>query len=147
MIKLVITFFLFIVIVEYEKGQSPRCVVSGKYDSKGMPALVALSNSAQTIAIGYGTTVCFYSGLTGILDIVVEKMFNDHITAIEFDTEGKYLFVSGDRQVRIFENITGYKVGIENAQKKLKNQIMATATRERLELQIEEYEGIIKKHE
>ncbi|CAO1376362.1 unnamed protein product [Diamesa serratosioi] len=136
-----------IITVEYEKGESPQCVASGKYDSKGMPALVALSNSAQTIAIGYGTSVCFYSGLTGVLDIVVEKMFNDHITAIEFDTEGKYLFVSGDRQVRIFENITGYKVGIENAQKKLKNQNMATATRDRLELQIEEYEAIINKHE
>lgn len=65
---------------------------------------------------------------------------------MEFDALGTQLYVAGDRQVRIFTNITGYKVGVIIAKEKLKDKKNSTATQDRLEAQIEEYEAIIKQH-
>lgn len=67
--------------------------------------------------------------------------------SIAFDPLGLQLYVVGDRQVRVFHNITGYKVGIEVAKEKLKDKKTSVATRERLENQIEEYEDIIAQND
>lgn len=109
--------------------------------------MIALSNSAQVIAIAVGTNVHIFSGLTGELDATIDGIFNDNIVSIEFDSLGTQLFVAGDRQVRIFTNITGYKVGVVVAKEKLKDKKNSSATQDRLESQIEEYEAIIKLHE
>ena len=63
--------------------------------------------------------------------------------SIAFDSLGLQLYVAGDRQVRVFHNITGFKVGIEVAKEKLKDKKTTAATRERLESQIEEYESFV----
>jgi len=81
--------------------------------------------------------------LNGNLDTTIENVFIDHILSIAFDSLGLQLYVAGDRQVRVFHNITGYKVGIEVAKEKLKDKKTTAATRERLENQIEEYEGVL----
>lgn len=109
--------------------------------------MIALSNSAQVVAIAVGTDVQLFSGLTGELDATIDGIFNDNILVIGFDSLGLHLFVAGDRQVRIFDNITGYKVGLQTAKEKLKDKKNSTATQERLEAQVEEYEAILKKHE
>lgn len=75
--------------------------------------------------------------------MTIENIFNDHIVAIAFDPLGLQLFVAGDRQIRVFHNVTGYKVGILAAKEKLKDKKVSMATRERLELQIEENESFI----
>lgn len=81
--------------------------------------------------------------MNGNLDTTIENVFIDHILSIAFDSLGLQLYVAGDRQVRVFHNITGYKVGIEVAKEKLKDKKTTAATRERLENQIEEYEGVL----
>lgn len=121
--------------------------MTGRYDKTAAPPLIALSNSAQVIAIAVGADIQLFSGLTGELDAKIEGIFNDNILVIEFDSLGLHLFAAGDRQVRIFSNITGYKVGVEVAKEKLKDKKISTATQERLEAQIEEYELILKNHE
>lgn len=120
---------------------------SGSFDNKATSPLIALSNSAQVIAIAVGTDVQLYSGLTGELETKIEGIFNDNIVAIGFDSLGTQMFCAGDRQVRIFENITGYKVGIKVAQEKLKDSKISSAQKDRLESQIEEFEAIVKQHE
>lgn len=107
--------------------------------------MVALSLSAESIAIGVANSIYFYSGLTGELDLAIMHIFNDNIVAMEFDSLGKQLFVAGDRQIRVFHNITGYKVEVENAKTKLK-QTQTSATRDRLENLIDDYEKIIADH-
>lgn len=81
------------------------------------------------------------------MDTTIVGIFNDNILSIGFESLGTQLFVAGDRQVRIFDNITGCKVGLIIANKKIKDKKNSTAVQERLEAQIEEYEEILKKHE
>lgn len=75
--------------------------------------------------------------------MIIENIFNDHIMTIGFDPLGLKVFVAGDRQVRVFHNITGYKVGIASAKEKLKDKKISMATRERLEQQVAEHESFI----
>jgi hypothetical protein len=75
--------------------------------------------------------------------MTIENIFNDHIMAIGFDPLGLKIFVAGDRQVRVFHNVTGYKVGIVAAKEKMKDKKITMTTRERLELQIAEHESFI----
>lgn len=117
--------------------------MTGEYESKAVSPLIALSNSAHVIAIATGCDVQLFSGLTGGLDATMENIFNDHIMAIGFDSLGLQLYVAGDRQVRVFHNLTGYKVGIAAAKEKLKDAKISAVTRERLELQIEENETFL----
>lgn len=77
------------------------------------------------------------------MDATIENIFNDHIMAIGFDSLGLQLYVAGDRQVRVFHNLTGYKVGIAAAKEKLKGAKVTEAMRERLDLQIEESEAFL----
>ena len=122
--------------------------MSGKYDkTNSSPPLIALSNSANVIAIAVGSDVQLFSGLTGEIDATIKGIFNDNIVAMEFETLGTQLFVAGDRQVRVFNNITGYKVGLIIAKNKLKDKKISYGLQERLEAQIDEYEEILKKHE
>lgn len=131
-------------VVDYTRGQTPRCILTSHYDNKAVSPLVALSNSAHVIAIAVGNNIHLFSGLTGQLDETIENVFNDHVMSIAFDSLGLQLFVAGDRQVRVFHNMTGYKVGIAAAHEKLKDSRITSATQERLEKQIQEYQQFIK---
>ena len=51
--------------------------------------------------------------------------------------------VAGDRHIKIFRNIPGYRASIETARSKL-SQRQTSATKERLEKTIINYEKILK---
>lgn len=138
--------FHFIFPVDYTRGERAQCVLTGEFEKKAIPPLVALSNSAHVIAIAVASTVYLFSGTTGILDATISDIFNDNIVTMEFESLGAQLFVAGDRQVRVFHNVTGYKVAMNLAKEKLTNKKISTAIQQRLEMQIEEYQEIIKKH-
>jgi hypothetical protein len=121
--------------------------LTGTFDNKSTPPLIALSNSAKVIAIAVLSDVQLFSGVTGELDMKIEGIFNDNIVAMDFDSLGNQLFVAGDRQVRIFMNITGYKIGIDAAKGKLKDPKISTAQRDRLEDQVDEFEAIVKQYQ
>lgn len=132
--------------VEYVRGETPVLTLTGntQFANKDR-SLIAISNSAHVIAIACNTSVALYSGLTGELDTVISHIFNDGCTAMKFDPTGKLLFLAGDKQVRVFHNITGYKVDNEVAKSMLK-QNQTNATKERLNSQIANYEEFIKNH-
>lgn len=134
--------------VDYTRGEYPKCRLTGSYVKMNAdPPMIALSNSAHVIAIAVGSDVQIFSGLTGEVDVTITGIFNDNIQAIGFDFLGTQFFVAGDRQVRIFNNITGCKVGLVIAKNKLKDKKNSSAVQDRLEAQIEEYEEMLKKHE
>ncbi|CRK97573.1 CLUMA_CG010959, isoform A [Clunio marinus] len=139
------TFKLFHIDIDYLRGESPKCLLNGAYETKAVPPLIALSNSAHVIAIAVGCDVYLFSGITGELDYKIEGIFNNNIVAMKF--EATQLFVAGDRQIRAFHNITGYKVAISIAKEKIKERNITTATYERLERQIEDFKAILKEHE
>lgn len=82
-----------------------------------------------------------------MLDSTIEGIFNDNIVNIKFDSLGTQLFVAGDRQVRVYQNIVGYKVGLHLAKEKSMDKKNSSATQERLESQIEEFTAILEKYQ
>lgn len=59
-----------------------------------------------------------------------------------FDSTGHYLLTSGDKQIRVFHNVTGYRTSIDTAKEKLKENV-TSATRERLQKLIKEHQDFL----
>ncbi|XP_065078484.1 transducin beta-like protein 2 [Ochlerotatus camptorhynchus] len=133
--------------IEYQKGEMPRCLLTGTYEATSAAALVAMSPSGEVVAIGTGKSIYFYSATTGHLEASIEDMCSGQISTLQFDPIGKYLLVCADRYIRIFHNMPGYKVALESLEQKLKQSKMSAATRERIEMQISENEAFLKKFE
>jgi len=77
----------------------------------------------------------------------IHKFFNiliGPITCLIFDTVGKYLLVAGNKHIKIFHNITGYRTAIESAKRKLQ-QRQTQATKERLERIIQDNKELLIK--
>ncbi|EAT37035.1 AAEL010937-PA [Aedes aegypti] len=131
--------------IEYQKGEMPRCLMTGTYEPTSAASLVAITPSGEVIAIATGKSVQFYNATNGTFEGSIEDMCSGQITALQFDSMGKYLLVCADRYIRIFHNIPGYKVALEGAEQKLKQPKMSAAMRERIEMQIAENEAFLKK--
>ncbi|XP_058795675.1 transducin beta-like protein 2 isoform X5 [Phymastichus coffea] len=128
--------------IEYEKGEDPRLISSGQWDGT-TPATIALSPNAEIIVIGHGSSISFYSTVNGQLDTTIEDVFNGPIQCLTFDSLGEYLLVAGDRHIKIFRNIPGYRASIESSRKKL-SQKQSSATKERLEKTIADCQKFLK---
>lgn len=61
-----------------------------------------------------------------------------------FDAAGEYILTAGDKHVRIFHNVTGYKASILAAKNKLQASGNSSATKERLQNTIQEAEAFLK---
>lgn len=69
--------------------------------------------------------------------------FSGVITAVLFDATGKYILTSGDKQIRVFHNVTGYRCNIETAKIKLKDH-QTSATKERLQKLIADSQAFLE---
>lgn len=130
------TFRLYNTNVEYKKGENPRILQVGLWET-ATSANIALSPNTEVLAIAHGSSLSFYSTITGLLDNTIEDIFQGPITCLAFDAVGEYTLVAGDRHIKVFRNVTGYRVAIESAKRKLA-QRQTSATKERLEKLIED---------
>ncbi|XP_050508502.1 transducin beta-like protein 2 isoform X2 [Diabrotica virgifera virgifera] len=128
--------------VSYKQGENARLLKSGQYEKSGNYALIALSPNAEVVAIATANDVALYSTWTTELDHKIENIYEGNITAIMFDSTGKFLLTAGDKQIRVFHNVTGYKCGIVTAKEKLKEHV-TSATKERLEKLIKENQAFL----
>lgn len=94
------------------------------------------------VAIATGSTVELFSAIDGRRDNVLEHIYDSPINALLFDPLGKYFLTAGDRHVRVFHNVTGYKVSAAAARLRLKS-VQTEAQRERLEKTIEDCEKFV----
>lgn len=117
--------------IEFEKGEDPHTLLKGTWDVT-TPANIALSPNGEVLVITHGTNLSFYSTVTGLLDKTITDIFNNPITCVTFDAMGEYVLVSGDKHIKIFHNVTGYRETIVYAKCKLK-QTPTFATKQRLE--------------
>jgi mRNA-capping enzyme len=60
-----------------------------------------------------------------------------------FDSLGKYVLTGGEKHVRVFHNVTGYRTTIASIQAKIRHHI-SSAQKERMEQQIQEAESFLK---
>ncbi|XP_076647720.1 transducin beta-like protein 2 isoform X4 [Halictus rubicundus] len=125
------TYRLYNTKVEFEKGEDPRMLLSGSWDN-APTARIALSPNTEVLAIAHGSSLSFYSTVTGALDNTIEDIFLGPITCLAFDALGEYILVAGDKHIKVFRNVTGYRAAVESAKRKLA-QKQTSATKERLE--------------
>lgn len=57
---------------------------------------------------------------------------------------GEYLLAAGDKHIKIFRNVAGYRTAIESAKRKLE-QRQTQATKERLEKMIRDNKELLEK--
>ncbi|KAJ8922903.1 hypothetical protein NQ315_001445 [Exocentrus adspersus] len=126
------TWHLYDTKVNYKLGEDVRIVRTGKYEQASSHSLIALSPNSEVIVIATFNTLSFYSTLSGDLDYTIENVYSGKITSLLFDSTGKYLLTAGDKQIRVFHNVTGYRCNIQSAKEKLKES-QTSATRERLQ--------------
>ncbi|CAK9828448.1 mRNA-capping enzyme [Anthophora retusa] len=130
------TYRLYDTKIEFEKGEDPHVLLTGQWENTAI-ANVALSPNTEVLTIAHGSSLSFYSTITGLLDNTIEDIFMGPIMCLAFDAAGEYVLVAGDRHIKVFRNVTGYRVAIESAKRKL-TQKQTSATKERLEKLIED---------
>lgn len=113
--------------------------------TSNIPSQVSLSQNADVVAIASGNSIEIFSTADGVRDRVIERIYTGEIVAIAFDPLSKWILTAGDRFVRIFHNVTGYRVANYTARQKLKQPQLTAATRERLEKLIADNEEFLKK--
>jgi hypothetical protein len=60
---------------------------------------------------------------------------------MQFTNDSKYLAVAGDRHIKIFHNVTGFRVAIEDCLDKIKTA-KSESTKERLKQMVDEYKYV-----
>jgi len=117
--------------VQFDKGQDPICLTTGHVDLIGR-YLVALSPDAYSVAVAAENNIAFYNSISGKLDSLIECAFNGKIIEVAYDNESKYLAAAGDRNIKLFHNIAGFKTAIGDFQQKLKT-VTNMASKERFQ--------------
>ncbi|KAJ6638693.1 Transducin beta-like protein 2 [Pseudolycoriella hygida] len=131
--------------IEFDLGQSARCIVTSKYNfNSAETPLIAMSLNAEVVAIWNGTSIEIFSGLDGTRDAVIDEF---GVTSLKFDPLSKYLLATGDRHVRVYHNVTGYKISNVVTRSVLNGSNHSAATRERLEKLIAENEKFLANFE
>ncbi|XP_076169401.1 transducin beta-like protein 2 isoform X3 [Ptiloglossa arizonensis] len=125
------TYHLYDTKIEFEKGEDPHILLTGTWNTANT-AKLALSPNTEVLAIAHGSSLSFYSTIDGSLDNTIEDIFLGPITCLAFNALGEYILVAGDKHIKVFHNVTGYRVAIESAKRKL-TQNQTSATKKRLE--------------
>uniref|UniRef100_A0A1B6D5Z2 Transducin beta-like protein 2 n=1 Tax=Clastoptera arizonana TaxID=38151 RepID=A0A1B6D5Z2_9HEMI len=139
------TWKVFDIKIEFEKGEDPHLLKTGSYKNLSNSAHLALSPNGEVLAIATGSSLYFFSTITGDCDKTISNIYNGNITKVLFDSAGDYVLTSGEKHVRVFHNVTGYRTTIASARQKLKMSGNSAATKERLENMIKNAEIFLAK--
>uniref|UniRef100_A0A1B6MB85 Uncharacterized protein n=1 Tax=Graphocephala atropunctata TaxID=36148 RepID=A0A1B6MB85_9HEMI len=130
--------------IEFEKGEDPHLLVTGKYNGSGS-AHLALSPNGEVVAIATGPSLALYSALSGACDKLIDNIYpTGAISRVLFDSSGDHLLTAGEKHVRVFHNVTGRRVAIASARLRLSTANNSAATKERLESSISAAETFLK---
>ncbi|XP_075978394.1 transducin beta-like protein 2 isoform X2 [Anticarsia gemmatalis] len=130
--------------IDYVRGESPHVLETGTYTQSANPPHIALSPNAEVLAVSVDSSVEFYDTYTGKLYDTVENVYSGLINYMKFDASNKYLFVCGDRAVRVLHNVCGYQTTIDSCTRLLGSK-QTSATVERLNKTIQECKATLAK--
>ncbi|XP_075220403.1 transducin beta-like protein 2 isoform X4 [Lycorma delicatula] len=140
------TWKVFNVRIEFEKGEDPHLLLTSQYKSSNSPIVnLSLSPNGEVVAISSGSTLMFFSAVSGQCDKIIHDVYTGPITSILFDSAGDYVLTSGEKHVRVFYNVTGRRTAIITAKEKLKASGNSAATKERLQNIINDAEQFLIK--
>ncbi|XP_030648585.1 transducin beta-like protein 2 [Chanos chanos] len=127
--------------VEYKKQQDPyllRTVPCQVSDG----SRIALSPDGRAVAVSNGCDVAVYNAATGELEEEFRGVHSGEITDLKFDVNNRFLVCSGDRAIRVFHNVTGYRAAIQDMQTMLK-KATNEGVRQRLQQQIQDAQNAL----
>ncbi|XP_026888779.2 transducin beta-like protein 2 [Electrophorus electricus] len=105
--------------VEYKKQQDPYLLRTIPCQvSEG--SRIALSPDGRAVAVSSGRDVAMYSATSGELEEQFHCVHGEDVTDLKFDINNRFLVCSGDRVIRVFHNVTGYRAAIQDMQAMLK---------------------------
>ncbi|XP_062870068.1 transducin beta-like protein 2 [Trichomycterus rosablanca] len=120
--------------VEYKKQQDPYLLRTVPCQvSEG--SRVALSPDGRAVAVSNGRDIYMYSANTGELEQEFHNVHSEDITDLRFDINNRFLVSTGDRAIRVFHNVTGYRAAIEDMEAMLKKSTN-NGVKQRLQQQI-----------
>ncbi|KAF4082214.1 hypothetical protein AMELA_G00149280 [Ameiurus melas] len=120
--------------VEYKKQQDPYLLRTVPCRvSEG--SRIALSPDGRAVAVSNGRDLYMYSASSGELEEEFHNVHSEDITDLRFDINNRFLVSSGDRAIRVFHNVTGYRAAIADMQTQLKKSTNA-GVKQRLQQQI-----------
>ncbi|XP_058268359.1 transducin beta-like protein 2 isoform X2 [Hemibagrus wyckioides] len=120
--------------VEYKKQQDPYLLRTVPCEvSEG--SRIALSPDGRAVAVSSGRDLYMYSASSGELEEEFHNVHSEDITDLKFDINNRFLVSTGDRAIRVFHNVTGYRAAIADMQALLKKSTNA-GVKQRLQQQI-----------
>jgi len=131
--------------IEYTKGQDASVLISGGYDlDSSQPSKVSISPDGKMVTIYQDKTVVMYSVATGECLGRIEGIHSQPLTKVLFSADGQHLFTAGDKHIRIFHNVPGIEINIQELKEVLKRNMSNSAAKERIEKQIKLAEENLK---
>lgn len=128
--------------VEYKKQQDPYLLRTVPCQvSEG--TRIALSPDGRVVAVSNGSDIAMYNAITGELEEEFQSVHSEYITDLKFDINSRFLVSTGDRAIRVFHNVIGYRATIQDMQTMLK-KASNDGVKQRLEQQITDAENALK---
>ncbi|XP_041052693.1 transducin beta-like protein 2 isoform X2 [Carcharodon carcharias] len=128
--------------VEYKQQQDPYLLYTMKCNVSD-PCRIALSPDARVVAISSGFNITVHSAKTGKQEEEFLNVHGEEIADLAFDINSRFLVSCGDRAIRVFHNVVGYRAVIEEMESRLK-KATNEAMRERLQQQIDDAQGALE---
>lgn len=122
--------------VQYKQQQDPYLLLTMKYDVSDS-CRIALSPDARVVAISNGFNITMHNTKMGRQEEEFLNVHGEDIVGLAFDINSRFLVSSGDRAIRVFHNVVGYRAVIEEMEGRLK-KATTEAMRERLQQQIDD---------
>jgi len=131
--------------IEYTKGQDASVLISGNHDlDSNKPSKVSISPDGKMVTLYQDKTLMMYSVATGECLGKIEGIHSQALTKVLYSADGQYLFTAGDKHIRIFHNVPGIQINIQELREVLKKNISNSAAKERIQKQIELAEENLK---
>ncbi|KAK3916252.1 Transducin beta-like protein 2 [Frankliniella fusca] len=119
--------------VEYQKGEEPRLLRTGKHDgSAAVKSRLAIAPDGESFAVATGSDLWLYVVNSGRLLATIHDVYSGPINCVRFDSTGKFVLTAGDRHVRVFHNMAHHAAAAEVSAARLKQSGLSAATKDRL---------------
>jgi transducin beta-like protein 2 len=107
------TWRLYDINIDHVRGEDPHFLSKAQHSFKE-DMKIALSGDSLTVALAQGSKVLFYNAGSGQLVREIDSVFTGSCVSMFFDSKNVNLYVAGDRQVVIFNNIPGFEARIQH---------------------------------
>jgi len=125
---------LFDTAIEFSRGQDAEVLVTGSYPwDSNQPSLIALSPDGLVVAIAQDRNIAFFSATTGECTERISEPHSEPVTSMIFDSSSAFLITAGDKHVRVFHNVPGKLMQIEDLKIQLKKNMSNSTAKARIE--------------